>query len=568
MDQSLFSRSLARAARRALVISMLGGVAGTMGACGTGEEEVELDAVDAVEGLRVGDRGEAVVRVNQELTERGYFPNEALTEKFPDWVPIVAEGPAAEDVFDERTEEAVMAFQRAHGVEASGVVDAATLEQLESAHCGNPVHEHGEASDKWHHDAQWSSPWPLGGTYTYRIVGKPSDDWTPGETNAAVDAAFNVWENVIGVDFVRQDSGSTHAVIQFKAIDGAGNTLGICYNNYWGGQRHSIEIDTAEGWAVSGSPNMSVTLVHEIGHMLGLDHSSIGAAIMFPTTNPAVTGTAVLADDDLAAITFRYRAWEPQPGVANDIGVGAAGIWAIGQLPRTGGFDIKRWTGLSWVEIGGGAVRVAVGDEPWLVNSAGRIYRRTGVTTWDRDGVAWEEPTPTMRARDIGVASGKRPWVIGTASRGSGGFAILRFNGTLWEEVGGAAVRVAVGDNGTVYVVNAQGLVYRRANITAANPLGTHWTNLGALANNIFGNETGVATDVAVSRSGIAWVVGTADGNPMAFVRQDQPAISGKAEAFSRWVPVSIPGHADNIAMWWAHDPWLTQTAGAIHRRL
>lgn len=545
-----------------------------MGACATAEDvdDVEVDDIesDAAGELGVGDQGDDVTWIHEQLTARGYFPSESLAERFPDWVPVVAEGPQSSAVFDERTEEGVMAFQQAHGLEATGVVDSATLEQFEAAHCGNPEHEQGEASDKWHHDAQWSSPWPLGGTYTYRVVGHPTG-WSQGHADAAVDAAFNRWEGVIGVNFVRTTSSSSHAVVQFKYIDGADGTLGLCYHNYWGGQRHSIEIDTAEGWAVSGSPNVNVTLVHEIGHMLGLDHSSIGGAIMFPTIDPATSGTAVLSDDDLAAITFRYRSWEQQPGGANDIGMGAAGVWAIGQQARGGGFSINRWTGLSWIEIGGGAVRIAVGDEPWLVNSSGRIYRRTGVTVWDRSGVAWQEPTPTMRARDIGVASGRQPWVIGTSPRGAGGYAIYRFNGSSWQEVAGAGVRIAVGDGGAVYLVNAHGMVYRRANITSSNPSGTHWTQLTALANNSFGNETGRATDVAVSRSGIAWVVGTADGNPMAFVRQEQPAISSGSPpptAFNRWVPMNIPGHSDNIAVWWAHDPWLTQTAGAIHRRL
>lgn len=535
-----------------------------MGACGTDGDDAEVDA--RVGGLGIGDHSDDVVWVHEQLTGRGYFPNDALAERFPDWVPVVAEGPETPGVFDERTEEAVMAFQRAHGLHDTGVVDDATFDQLESAHCGNPAHEQGEASDKWHHDAMWSSPWGLGGTYTYRITGTPTG-WTTAQTNAAVDAAFTIWENVIGVNFVLTTSGSSHAVVTFRAMDGPGGRLGMTYDNFWGGQRHSIDIDTAEGWSVSGAPNMSVTMVHEIGHMLGLNHSSIGGTIMFPTSSSSATGTAVLADDDLAAITFRYRDWAPQSGAANDIGVGWPGAWIIGQLPRGGGFSIHRWTGLSWTEVGGGATRIAVGDEPWLVNNEGRIYRRTGVTVWNPGGDAWTQPTPSMRARDIGAASGQQPWVVGTTPRGPWGFAILRFNGTSWQEVGGAAVRVAVGDNGTVYVVNSLGEVFRRAGVTAGNPIGTGWTRLDELANNVWGNETGVALDVSVSRSGIAWVVGTADGNPMAFVRQDQASIPG-AQAFGRWVPVSIPAASDNIAVWWAHDPWLTETPGAIHRRL
>ena len=515
--------------------------------------------------LALGAQGESVEALHDYLLSRGYFPNEDIAEHYPDWVPAVAEGPLFAHVFDERTEQAVMILQAAHGLESSGVVDEETAEIIETPGCGNPIHEHGAPDDKWHHDAMWSDNWDLGGTYTYRVIGQPIG-WSFAQATQVVRTAFNVWQQHLGVSFVRTGGSSSDIVIRFQAIDGPGNALAQVHNNYWGGHRHSMEVDTAEGWVFNGTPNIAVTLAHEVGHILGFDHSSIGGAIMFPTTNPFVMGPAVLSDDDLAATTIRYRQWVAQSETAMDIGVGTAGAWSISRTWGSGGYNVRRFNGVVWTNISGqGGYRIAVGSKPWMVDVYGKIYERFGVTPWNRAGTSWFERSNGIRAIDIGVASGQRPWIIGNIARGSGGYSIHRFNGTSWQEIGGAAVRVAVGDDGSVFVVNAGGRVYERNGTTASNPSGTSWRYRGDLAPNIWGNETGFATDVSVSQSGIAWVAGTASGVRSTFIRQQQPNING-ADGFSRWV--KLDGNARHIAVVAANDPWIVEANGRISRRV
>lgn len=530
--------------------------------------EVAGEAEVSTRELALGDRGEEVVRLHDYLRGHGYFPSDELAERYPDWVPAVADGPAAHDVFDERTEEAVEIFQDRHDLEPTGFVDAETWSLMMQPQCGNPIHEHGADDDKWHHDGQWSSPFALGGTYTYRIIGRPPG-WTTAQTQQTVRAAFDVWQQHMGIRFVEVTSGEqTH--VRFTAIDGPGGTLGLTYNNYWGGSRNSIDIDTGEGWVAGGVPNMGWTLAHEIGHMLGFEHSGLGTAVMFPFSGTGSTAPVVLTDDDLGALTHRYRTWVTVPGGARDIGDGAIGTWLIGTNARGGGFGIWRRVGSGWTEVGGGAVRIAVGDEAWLVNDGGRIYRRLGTTASNPQGTSWQDVSGTTRARDIGVASGRRPWIIGTTSRGSGGFAILRHTGSSWVEVGGAATRVAVAQNGAVFVVNAQGQVFQRQGITASNPSGTSWLRLTNLAPNVWGNETGFATDVSATRTGVAWVVGTADGTPMSFLRNQQPGTTGggpPAVALNRWIPIAIAGGAVGVASHMVHAPWIVRSTGAILQR-
>ena len=66
------------------------------------------------------------------------------------------------------------------------------------------------------------------------------------------------------------------------------------------------------------------------------------------------------------------------PGEGTDIAVGANGaIWLIGVNPLGGGnFGIYHWTGTTWISVPGAATRIAAdpNGNPWVINSAGRIY--------------------------------------------------------------------------------------------------------------------------------------------------------------------------------------------------
>src|SRR5438046_979737 len=80
--------------------------------------------------LSLGSRGDDVRAVHDYLTRFGYFPNAELARKYPAWRPIVPETPLAQDVFDERTAEAIRRLQINGGLRPTAIVDAATREML------------------------------------------------------------------------------------------------------------------------------------------------------------------------------------------------------------------------------------------------------------------------------------------------------------------------------------------------------------------------------------------------------------------------------------------------------
>jgi hypothetical protein len=219
--------------------------------------------------------------------------------------------------------------------------------------------------------------------------------------------------------------------------------------------------------------------------------------------------------------------WSALPGLAYDIGSGAGQQWVIGANPVPGGYGIFYWSGANWTPVDGGAVRIAVDSSgvPWVVNSAGNIFRRQNGGWAVLPGAAYDV-----------AAGGGQTWVIGM-NPVPGGYGIFYWTGSGWYPVEGGAVRVAVDPSGVPWVVNSAGNIFRRQN--------NAWTVM-----------PGLARDIGIGANGAVWVIGT-------------NSVPGGGSPFywtgSSWAVVDGGGVGITVDFW--GRPWMVNSAGNIFYR-
>lgn len=225
-------------------------------------------------------------------------------------------------------------------------------------------------------------------------------------------------------------------------------------------------------------------------------------------------------------------AWRELPGRADDIGVGADGsAWTITK------YDLSHWSGAAWVkaDIGSGD-RVAVGPDgqPWWVSYSAK---RKGYTIYQRTGISLRE-LPGSGAMDIGVGANGTVWILGTKYlKDANGYAISYWKDDRWIQVDGGARRIAVGPDGSPYIVTGVGSIYHRVNDS--------WQQL-----------PGQASDIGVGAEGTVWIVGT---NPV-------PGGFG-VYYFDGAGFRPVDGGATNIAVGPDGMPWVTNTDKRIFVR-
>lgn len=232
-----------------------------------------------------------------------------------------------------------------------------------------------------------------------------------------------------------------------------------------------------------------------------------------------------------AAVPAHMWSWSQVPGSGHDIAIADdGGVWLIGTDSAQGGYSIwhRPPRAPRWARVPGAATRIAVaGNQAWIVNNAGTIYRR--------DGNAWT-PIDGPKAHDIG-ASAKGVWIIGvprptagdpakSAQTGAFGTANVKlgvdgaqayqWTGTTWAPSSKNGVRIAVEATGRPWVVTESGEVFRHAGSIA-------WKTLAARG------PSGPVQDIAALPGGRPVIV-RADGSVAVF-DPDQKAWASTEQA-------------------------------------
>ncbi|MFI9203179.1 matrixin family metalloprotease [Streptomyces sp. NPDC053048] len=249
-----------------------------------------------------GEENPEIAKVQDYLARYGYLRDSAEQSKV-----------------DAATSDAVATFQRFFGLDETGEVDRSTIEVMEQPRCGVPDTRtvdrvlDGAAAEFVLRGCKYEQQ-----VLRYRFTnGTP--DISGEDERTAVEKAFNTWADALfGMTFEETTSSDADFVIGWAAgahgdgssFDGIGNTLAHAFFPPPCGGSHAgdMHFDEAEKWSLTGSGgtfDTETVALHEIGHLLGLDHSQVTTAVMAPSySGPRRT----LSSDDIDGIRTLYPA--------------------------------------------------------------------------------------------------------------------------------------------------------------------------------------------------------------------------------------------------------------------
>ncbi|KAJ9683511.1 hypothetical protein PVL29_019192 [Vitis rotundifolia] len=263
-----------------------------------------------LQGSKKGDKVEGIHKVRKYLQRFGYMSStHSKTETQVD----------RDDHFDDALESAIKAFQTYYHLKPTGILDAPTATLMSSPRCGVPdnpsvtnninSHGHSHLNIGTHYIFFPGKPrWPAGQTHLLYSL----DSGSHPEAADAVAKAFGTWAAVSHFTFERiSDPTVANIKISFQIrdhgdgmpFDGPGGTLAHAAPPTEG----IFHFDGDETWAigaVANSIDLQTVATHEIGHLLGLGHSSVEAAIMYPSISRGATKG--LNQDDIDGIRALY----------------------------------------------------------------------------------------------------------------------------------------------------------------------------------------------------------------------------------------------------------------------
>ncbi|CAI0379610.1 unnamed protein product [Linum tenue] len=267
------------------------------------------DSFRNLSGCRAGEKLDGLSKLKKYFRHFGYIPD--------------ADGNLT-DIFDDSLESAVETYQRNFNLNVTGQLDDRTIRQIVLPRCGNADIVNGSTTanttGRIHAVERYSffpgmPRWPASRrNLTYAFF--PGNQ-VSREVKSVFAAAFHRWSAVAPLTFTEtEDYSNTDIRVGFfggdhgdgDAFDGVSGTLAHALEPPSG----RLHLDEAENWVLSGeievataAVDLESVAVHEIGHLLGLGHSSDESAIMFPSIGPG-TRKVELAQDDIDGLLQLY----------------------------------------------------------------------------------------------------------------------------------------------------------------------------------------------------------------------------------------------------------------------
>ena len=267
----------------------------------------------------IPEKGSDVEKLQKYLNLFGYLDKreveyngfEQLPEPDPQDVPEDVQMTSfSSGKFDDPTKGALMKFQDFYGLEQTGELDSHTLECMGQHRCGMP-----DLGDFSTHSNKWNK-----NELTYGFQNYTSDNGlTQAQIHQAIAQAFALWAAETPLSFRRVAIANNPDIrIRFVAgshgdgapFDGQSGVLAHAFypppnSGDLAGDAH---FDEAESWTIniptgSGKIDLVTVAAHEFGHSLGLRHSSVNGALMFPSYSGP---QRFLHSDDINGIRAHY----------------------------------------------------------------------------------------------------------------------------------------------------------------------------------------------------------------------------------------------------------------------
>uniref|UniRef100_A0A7N8YPY6 Collagenase 3 n=1 Tax=Mastacembelus armatus TaxID=205130 RepID=A0A7N8YPY6_9TELE len=186
-------------------------------------------------------------------------------------------------------------MQKFFNLKVTGNLDDNTLELMKQARCGVPdigEYNHFPRHLKWQNN-----------NITFRILNY-TPDLNKSDVDRAIRTALNIWSDVTPLTFKKLYKGIADIMISFGSkehgdhnpFDGPNGLLAHAYppGQGIGGDTH---FDEDEHWTKdSEAYNLLLVAAHELGHALGMSHSSYPGALMYPVYS-YVKGFPLSVDD-------------------------------------------------------------------------------------------------------------------------------------------------------------------------------------------------------------------------------------------------------------------------------
>lgn len=275
----------------------------------------------------------------------------------------------------EEVNQAILNFQTVANIPRTGQMDTRTREAMRMPRCGLP--DTPALKDPQNFELG-PSAWPQR-DLTYSIIGsRLTSDLNKDVIRREIHSAMQTWQEVSTLKFREVSSPTADITISFDRydhgdgfhFDGQGRVLAHAFPP-GEGRGGDVHFDDDEKWTSESKDgtNLLTVAAHEVGHSLGIAHSQVRGALMYPFYQGYNANEKLLTQDDINAIITLYGQKDSvvtsrptRPPVTAPGG---------GMVPPTKATDLDACSNLNAVAVIRGEMFAFKGQRFWRMNPRG-----------------------------------------------------------------------------------------------------------------------------------------------------------------------------------------------------